>query len=184
MGLFDWFFRGREKLLDSDEPERAFAPDPSADVWQLATGGTNEKAFARIHEQGVHLLRVSSGEAVSLSAFPTGVLLFATVWEPYSATTIGAMKKAIDAGHNKPCGIVFFENSRQEIAESKQSSWYFSQAYVLAPESASLRELIGRVPFHVFVGADGKAERIVEGIGCLTGQRKPGLEREDRRTNR
>jgi hypothetical protein len=163
MGLFDWFFGGREKLLDSKEPERAFAPDPSADVWQLATGATNDKAFAQLQEQGVSLLRVNSGEAVSLSAFPSGVLLFATVWEPYSAKTIGAMKKAIDAGNGKPFGIVFFENSRQEVVETKQASWYFSQAYVLAPESASLRELIGRVPFHVFVSADGKVERIVEG---------------------
>ena len=161
--MFDRFFRSREKLLDSDEPERAFAPDPSADVWQLATGGNNEKAYARIREQGLNLLRVSSGEAVTLSAFPFGVLLFATVWEPYSAKTIGAMKKAIDAGNVKPFAIVFFENGRQEIAESKQSSWYFLQAYVLAPESAGLRELIGRVPFHVFVEADGKAERIFEG---------------------
>src|SRR5262245_6047590 len=163
MDLFVCFFLCLQPLLHSDEPERAFAPDPSADVWQLATRGTNEQAFAQIHERGVTLLRVSSEEAVTLSAFPSGVLIFATVWEPYSAKTIGAMKRTIDAGRVEPLAIVFFENSRQEIAESKQSSWYFSQAYVLAPESAGLRELIGRVPFHVFVGADGKAERIVEG---------------------
>jgi hypothetical protein len=163
MGLLDWFFRDREKLLDSDEPERAFAPDPQSDVWQLATGAANEGAFARIREQGVNLLRVSSGEAAKLAAFPAGVLLFATVWEPYSAKTIGAMKTAIDAGTVQPFAIVFFENSREEIVESKQSSWYYSQAYVLAPESADLRQLIGRVPFHVFVTADGKVERIVEG---------------------
>jgi hypothetical protein len=162
MAWFDWL-RGRKKLLDSDEPERAFAPDPQSDVWQLATGATNDEAFARIRERGVDLLHVSSGEAVTLSAFPSGVLLFATVFEPYSAKTIGAMKKAIDAGSVRSFAIVFFENSRKEIEESKQSSWYYSQTFVLAPESAGLRELIGRVPFHVFVGPDGKLERIAEG---------------------
>ena len=162
MGMFDWL-RSREKLLDSTEPERAFAPDPESDVWQLETRATNEEACALIRERGVNLLRVSSGEAVTSSAFASGVLLFATVWEPYSAKTIGAMKKAIDAGNVQPFAIVFFENSREEIAESKQLSWYFSQACVLAPESGVLRELIGRVPFRVVIGVDGKVERIVEG---------------------
>jgi hypothetical protein len=122
MGWFDWFFRGREKLLESEEPERAFAPDPESDVWQLATGGTNERAFTRIREQGVNLLCVSSRETAGLSAFPSGALLFATAWDPYSAKTIGAMKKAVDAETIQSFAIVFFENSREEVVELKQSS--------------------------------------------------------------
>lgn len=163
MGWFSRFFRSREKLLSSNEPERAFAPDPSADVWQLSTGTSNEQAFDLIRKHGVALLRVSTGESASLSTFASGALLFATVWEPYSAKTIGAMKKTIDAGQSKPFAIVFFENTRDEIAESKKSSWYYANAYVLAPETTALRTLIGRVPFQVHVGADGQVQSIVEG---------------------
>src|SRR5207244_659859 len=110
MGWLDWFFGSRESLLQSAEPERAFAPDPHADVWQLVTGATNEAAYTQIREHGVTLLRVRTGESVSLSTFASGVLLFATIWEPYSAKTIGATKNSIDAGKTKLFGIVFFEN--------------------------------------------------------------------------
>src|SRR5262245_35916092 len=105
MGLFDWFFRGRQQLLHSDEPERAFAPDPSDDVFQLATRATNEQAFAQIDVRRVTVLRVSSEEAVTLSAFPPGVLIFATVSETYAAKTIGPVKRTIDAGRVEPLAI-------------------------------------------------------------------------------
>lgn len=163
MGWLDRMFQARKKLLETDEPERAFAPDPESDVWPLAVGATNENVFAQIRQQGVSLVRVPTGESVTLSEFAPGVLLFGTMWDTYSAKTIGGMKQSVDAGQVASFGVVFFENSRGDVAEVKRSSWYFPHALVLDQPSASLRAQIGRVPFRVFVGPSGQVERIQEG---------------------
>jgi hypothetical protein len=163
MAWLDWLLRGRKKLLESPEPERAFAPDPQADYWPLASGSDNEAAYTQIRDQGICLVRVGSGQEVALTDFAPGALLFATMWEPYSAKTIGALKHAVDAGEWKKFGIVFFENTREEVIEAKQSSWYYPQTYILAAASFSLRGRIGRVPFRVFLNAGGQVERIAEG---------------------
>src|SRR5262249_48559367 len=99
----------------------------------------------------------------ALSGFAGGVLLFGTVWEPYSAKTIGAMRARVEGGQADPFGVVFFENTREEIAADKSEVWYFSRAYVLAPQSEALRPMIGRVPFRVMVGASGAIETVIEG---------------------
>jgi hypothetical protein len=163
MGWLDRFLRGRRQLLDTAEPERAFAPDPFADTWQLASGGDNEQAIALIRRNGLSLVAAASGEVRPLSAFAGGVLLFATAWEPYSAKTIGSMRGRVEAGEVKPFGVVLFENTRDEVTANKAEAWYFPHAYVLAPASVALRPLVGRVPFQLFVGASGSVERVVEG---------------------
>jgi hypothetical protein len=98
-----------------------------------------------------------------LTAFSSGVLLFANIWEPYSAKTIGALKQRMDAGRVSTFGIVFVENTREEGMDGKRKAWYFPNAWTLAPASAELKRLIARVPFHVFVGACGEFEQIAEG---------------------
>lgn len=163
MGWLRRFLHGRRKLLETNEPERAFAPDPGADTFPLAAGKNNDEAFAFIRRQGLSLLGVASGEVRSLRHFAGGMLLFATQWEPYSAKTIGSLRSSVEAGQIAPLGIVLFEDSREDVASRKSESWYFSQTYVLAPQSAPLRPLVGRVPFRVFVGNAGVVERIVEG---------------------
>ena len=163
MGWFEGWFRGRERHLESAEPERAFAPNPEVDYWPLDPNKTNNEAYDSIRQHGVTLVRSNSGETATLSAFNGGVLLFATLWEPYSAKTIGALKQGIDGGRVDKFGVVLFENSREEIAQNKEESWYFPNAWSLAPSSGDLKPLICRVPFHVFVGPDGKVERIAEG---------------------
>src|SRR5438105_575045 len=109
MGWLDRFLRGPRELLDTAEPDRAFPPDPSADTWQLASGGNNDEAIALIRRDGLSLIAVASGEVRPLSAFAGGVLLFATAWEPYSAKTIGSMRGRVEAGEIKPFGVVLFE---------------------------------------------------------------------------
>jgi hypothetical protein len=163
MGWLDRFLKGRRELLDTAEPERAFAPDPAADTWQLAAGGTNDEVFAAIGRDGLSLVAVATGEVRPLSAFAGGVLLFGTVWEPYTAKTIGAMRAEVEAGRVGPFGVVLFESTRDEVAATKSEAWYFRHAYVLPPASEGLRPLIGRVPFRLFVGASGGVERVVEG---------------------
>jgi len=163
MGWLDRWFRGRERHLESAEPERAFAPEPEADVWPLDPSRSNDKAYDFIRKNGITLIRTTSGETAGLTAFSSGVLLFATIWEPYSAKTIGALKQSIDASRAGRFGIVLFENTREEIMDSKREAWYLPTAWTLAPASAELKRLIARVPFHVFVGASGEVEQITEG---------------------
>ena len=163
MGWLDRFLKGRRELLDTNEPERAFAPDPIADTWQLAGRGANDEALAAIRRDGLSLVAVASREGRPLSAFAGGVLLFATAWEPYSARTIGAMRAEVEAGRVGPFGVVLFESTPDEVVSSKSEAWYFCHAHVLAPASEGLRPLVGRVPFRLFVGASGQVERVVEG---------------------
>jgi hypothetical protein len=163
MGWLDRWFRGRERHLESAEPERAFAPDPEANSWPLDSTRTNEEAYDFIRNGGVALVCAASGEVPDLRAFAGGVLLFATIWEPYSAKTIGVLKQRVDAGQVGKFGIVLFENTREEVTEGKRDAWYYPNAWTLAPDSAALKRLIARVPFHVFIGANGQVEKITEG---------------------
>ena len=163
MEWLDRFLRGRRELLDTPEPERAFAPDTSADTWQLASGGDNEQAVALIRSEGLSLMAAASGEVRPIDAFAGGVLLFATVWEPYSAKMIGSMRSRVEAGGVQPFGVVLFENTRDEIIATKSKAWYFPYAYVLAPKSEIMRTLFGRVPFKMHVGASGGIECFSEG---------------------
>jgi hypothetical protein len=163
MGWLDRFLRGRRELLDTAEPERAFAPDPTDDTWALAPGANNDEALQLIRRDGLSLTAVASGEVRPLSAFAGGLLLFATAWEPYSAKTIGSLRGRVEAGEVKPFGVVLFENTRDEVASTKSEAWYFSHTYVLAPASEALRPLVGRVPLQLFLGESGIIERVVEG---------------------
>jgi hypothetical protein len=165
MGWLDRFLRGRRELLETAEPERAFAPDPAADTWPLVADGNNEDALALIRRDGLHLVSVRSGEARALPSFAGGILLFATTWEPYSATTLGSLRPEVEAGRVNPFGVVLFENTRDEVAASKAEAWYFAHAFVLAPPSEALRPLVARVPLRLFIGAAGALERVVEGKG-------------------
>jgi hypothetical protein len=163
MGWLDWFIGERKKLLDSDDPIRAFAPDPDRDYWPLAVDTDNEDAYAFIKEGPVHLVWAATGESTSLSAIAPARVVFATMWDTYSAQTIGTLKAAVDEKRAATFGIVLFENSRDEVVERKQEAWYFARTLVLAPSSEELRPLITRVPFQVLVDAAGRVERIIEG---------------------
>ena len=162
MGWLDRWIRGRERYLQTDEPERAFAPDPESDFFPLYPVRTNDEAYDFIRTRGITLVRASSGETADLSAFSGGMLLFVTLWEPYSAKSIGALKGKLDAGQGGMFGVVAFEHTRDEVLESSQS-WFLPYAWTLAPESAELKPLIGRVPFTVFIGSDGQVSQITEG---------------------
>lgn len=164
MGWFDRLFRSRERHLQSNEPERAFAPEPGANYWLLDSNKTNDEAYSFIRHCGVSLIRARSGETAELSDFRGGVLLFATTWEPYSAKTIGGLKQNIDRGQCSPLAIVFFENTNVEVVGAKKESWYFPNTWTLAASSAELKPLIARVPFQVVIGGDGEVERILEGM--------------------
>jgi hypothetical protein len=163
MGWLDRLLHGRKQLLNSPEPERAFAPDPSADYWPLEPNRTNDEAYKFIREHGIALIQTSTGSSADLSEFKGGLLLFATRWEPYSARSMGALKQGVDARRIDKFGIVFFQDTWHEVTENKSDAWYFQNAWTLAEESAALGLLIARVPFQVFVGADANVTRIVEG---------------------
>ncbi len=157
------WLRGRKQLLNSTEAERAFAPDPNADFWPLDTNRTNEKAYDFIREGGIALVRASNGESADLLHFNSGLLHFATTWESYSAMTIGSLKRSVDGGRTAKFGIVLFEETREGVAQRKAEAWYYPNIWTLASASADLKPLIARVPFQIFIGADGKVEHIVEG---------------------
>jgi hypothetical protein len=163
MGWLDRFLSGRRELLATSEPERAFAPDPSSDTWPLVVDGDNAQAIEAIRRDGLKLVAAASGEVRSISEFGGGVLLLATVWEPYSAVTIGALRGPVEAGEIRPFAVVFFENTRDEVVATKSDAWYFAHAFVLAPESGTIRSLIRRVPLRIFIGLSGEIECVVEG---------------------
>jgi hypothetical protein len=163
MGMIDWFLNRRRRFLATTEPERAFAPEPSSNTFAVAADGDNQGAFALLHKDGATLVSVASGEIRTLPSFAGGILLFATAWEPYSAKTIGSFRARVDSGQVNPFGIVFFENTREEIVERKSDSWYFAHIYVLAPPSAPLKQLIKQVPFQVTLNVRGAIEQIAEG---------------------
>lgn len=158
------FVEQREKLLDSDDPIRAFAPDPSSNVWKLNVGKDNSVAYDQIQANGLSLIRVNDGAPASLSDFANGMLIFVTQWEPYSAQTIGNLKGQIDSGSIKNFGLVYFENTADEVAERKKKSWYFNSAYVLADESAKIKDMINRIPVRLMIDADGTIESVSEGL--------------------
>jgi|GEM_PF-6908575 hypothetical protein len=164
MRWLDWLLGNREKFLSSDESERAFAPDPTLDYWPLADRPkSNDEAYELLRRDGVQLIHVETGTRKSLGDFPGGMLLIATVWEPYSAKAIGNLARQFDQDDTANFGIVYFEVDRDEALEEKNDSWYFKRLFVLAPASHAVRELIGRVPFRIIVDPDGQITEIVEG---------------------
>jgi len=164
MGWLDWLLGNREQHLSSDESERAFAPDPTLDYWPLADRPkTNDDAYELLRRDGVTLVHVETGEESSLADFPGAILLFAAVWEPYSAKAIGNLARQFDEDDSANFGIVFFEVERDEVLEDKNDSWYFKKSFVLSQASQGIRELIGRVPFRVIVTPDGEIAEIAEG---------------------
>lgn len=164
MGWLDWLLGNHEKFLSTDEPERAFAPDPTLDYWPLADRPpSNEEAYELLRRNGVQLVHVETETSYSLADFPGGMLLFATFWETYSAKAIGNLARQFDQDGAANFGIVFFETDRDEVVEEKSDSWYFKRAFVLAPASQGVRELIGRVPFRIIVDPDAQITEFVEG---------------------
>ena len=164
MGWLDWLLGNREQYLTSDQSERAFAPDPTLDYWPLADRPkSNKEAYEFLHRDGVRLVHAETGDEKSLADFPGGLLLFATIWEPYSAKAIGNLARQFDEDESANFGIVFFEASRNELLDDKNDSWYFKRAFVLAHASSGLREMIGRVPFRVVVTPDSEIAEIAEG---------------------
>ncbi len=163
MGWLDWFTAERKKLIDSSDPVRAFAPDPNLNYWPLEVNADNEQAYARIKQASVDLIWAATGEPTQLSAIAPGRVLFATMWDTYSAQTIGALKQAVDDNRLSGFGIVLFENSREEVIERKHQAWYYARTLVLAPSALNLRPLIKRIPFQVVIGAAGRVDQIIEG---------------------
>src|SRR5262245_6914675 len=128
MGWLDWLLGNREKFLSSDESERAFAPDPTLDYWPLADRPkSNDEAYELLRRDGVQLIHVETGTRKSLGDLPGGMLLFATVWEPYSAKAIGNLARQFDQDDTAHFGIVYFEIDRDEVLEDKNDSWYFKR---------------------------------------------------------
>jgi hypothetical protein len=163
MGWLDWLLGTRGQYA-SDQSERAFAPDAALDYWPLADRPhSNDKAYESLRRGGANLVHVETGNEKLLADFSGGLLLFATVWEPYSAKAIGNLCRQLDGDDSAVFGIVFFEVSRAEIREGKKNSWYFKKSYVLSSDSHKLRELIGRVPFRLFISPDGKICDTIEG---------------------
>ena len=158
------FIEDREKLLDSNDHVRAFAPDPSSDVWELNPGQDNSAAYDHIHANGLFLNRVNDDTSASLADFANGTLILVTQWEPYSARTIGHLKGQVDSGSVSKFGLVFFENSAEEVATRKRESWYFDSAYIVAEESAKIKDMINRIPVTLTIDADGKIDSVSEGL--------------------
>ena len=176
MSFLSKFFRSREKILTSPEPFRAFAPDPSKNYWQLAGKGDNQAAIEQLKRGSFSLVHVASGVTKTLPEVSPTLLLFVTPWDTYSATTLGALKKRVDAGAVASFAVVFFEASRESIKEAKARSWYFSSTYVLSPNDSALGSLVGRVPIQVTTDSGGAVLSVMEDW-CLTRRLQPTAEK-------
>jgi hypothetical protein len=159
------FLDSRRSYLEGPEPVRAFAPDPTLDCWPLSPEGTNDPVYDSIKTRGLELVSVDCGELVDLKAFGSGKLLFATTWETYSAQVIANLKRQVDSQTIGHFGIVFFEDTREQILVRKSKAWYFKSAYVLGPASAALREQVVHVPFLLTVDAS-EVVGVTAGLYC------------------
>jgi hypothetical protein len=89
------------------------------------------------------------------------MLSLVTIWEPYSAKTIGSLRAPFENREIHPLGIVLFEHTREEVLAKKSMAWYFEIAYVLHAESLPFRDLVAEVPMHLLMGSGGVVERVL-----------------------
>lgn len=159
----------RRALLATKESFRAFAPDPKADYWALADRGDNERVYEMLRQQPLSLRSVASAELTSTGRLAPCTLLFATAWDTYSATALGRLRKASQAGVEPEFAtfIVFIDTDREAVLQRARDAWYLSRSYVLDEgNEPRIGELVGRIPFCVDWSADGRVVRIVEGLSA------------------
>ncbi len=155
MSFFDKLLRKNKKYLKTEEHFRAFSPDPDADYYQLSNNKDNSEAISYLKGAPINLQHVSTGQTVTLSNLTQSNIIFLTIWEPYSALSIGSIKRKIDASEISNCVFVLFEEDIDSIKGSKSKAWYFELSYVLHPDSKQLIEHIGRVPLIITTDKDG-----------------------------
>jgi hypothetical protein len=166
LGNIDQFLRLRADFIATQEPGTVFARESTINVWYLShnENNDNEAAVSYIRQFGLQLIHVPTAEFRSLEQCAGTHFLLATTWEPYSAITIGTMKRAIDDGLLAEFGIVLFQHFSNEARRLKHSAWYWPHLYVLAPESYVVRALISRVPISIAIDSNGRVGDIMEGI--------------------
>jgi hypothetical protein len=143
------FLSRREQLLNSANPELAFASDPARGA-QALPGKSNEAAYGLLR-QGAFLRRLHDGAEVAAAAFER--LLFVEAWDVLSATAQGSHRKPFEEGLLGSFGIVFVSTTPQRAARAKPE-WYWRVAFELV-EGHPLRDAISVIPFMAVRGADG-----------------------------
>ncbi|MGH7219951.1 MAG: hypothetical protein ACREI1_06435, partial [Nitrospiraceae bacterium] len=94
-----------------NRPSSRIPAQSPKNYWQLAGKGDNQVAIEQLKRGSFSLVHVASGATKSLPEISPTLLLFVTPWDTYSATTIGALKKRVDAGGDPSFAVVFFEAS-------------------------------------------------------------------------
>src|SRR5690242_13913300 len=115
MGGIDRFLRFRDSVIRTEGSMHSFAPDFPVNLWYLTGGGSNDLAFTYVREYGLQLIHVPTTESHSLSYLPDTDYLVVTIWEPYSAITIGKMKRAVDDGSVTRFGVILFQHSSEDV---------------------------------------------------------------------
>jgi len=164
MGSVDRLLKLRASAISAGGPQRRFAPDSPVNLWYLSRRGNNDSAFAYIRTYGLQLIHAPTSESCALSRCVNTHFLLATTWDPYSAITIGTMRRSCADGLLERFGIILYEHFSDEVGVLKRSAWYWPHVYVLAPESYVIRSMITCVPISVATGNDGAIETVVQGV--------------------